>query len=70
LFCRTELPYPADLWRLKEERGLVRESELYSPDIEENRSDILEGGIRVSFDLTGLKSFFVVRIVHDTIRSA
>ncbi|MDD3926446.1 MAG: hypothetical protein PHT33_07295 [bacterium] len=36
-------------------------AELHSPDIEEDRSGILNGGNRVSFDLAGLKSFFVIQ---------
>ncbi|MFA7373393.1 MAG: hypothetical protein WC074_07550, partial [bacterium] len=37
-------------------------AELHSPDITEGRSGILNNDNQVSFDITGLKTFFVIRV--------
>ncbi|MDD3925730.1 MAG: hypothetical protein PHT33_03630 [bacterium] len=39
----------------------VSQAELHSPELDRKRSGILENDNRVSFDLTGLKAFFVVQ---------
>jgi len=39
----------------------ITQAELYSPDIEETRQGVLEDSNRARFDITGLKTLFVVR---------
>lgn len=44
----------------------ITQAELHSPDITEGRSGILNNDNQVSFDITGLKTFFVIRVRrHD-----
>ncbi len=39
----------------------ITQAELYSPDITEGRSGLLDSDNRISFDITGLKTFFAIR---------